>query len=104
MNELIYIGYNPSHKGTIFLTEIIQLAITRNNIEDYCLNTDLYPVIAEKHYININLIKVDIFKATEFMYYNCEMSKFNKYFNFDSKPNVKDIIYKVASNVLNKNY
>ena len=80
MNELIYIGYNPAHKGTIFLLEIIKILINRNEIEDYCLKTDLYPILAKKYDKDIDLIKVDIFKATDNMYYNCDSNKLFEYF------------------------
>ncbi len=102
-NELQYIGYKYNHKGTIFLSEIIKILIINHNIEDYCLSTDLYPIIAAKYHKTTNLVKVDIFKATEAMYYNCEMSKFYSYFNYDTKPNLKEIVYRVASNVLKNN-
>lgn len=102
MNELIYIGYNPAHKGTIFLLEIIKILINRNEIEDYCLKTDLYPILAKKYDKDIDLIKVDIFKATDNMYYNCDSNKLFEYFKVDGKPNLKEIIYRVSTNVLEK--
>lgn len=102
MNELIYIGYNPSHKGTIFLLEIIKKLIEKNEIEDYCLKRDLYPILAKKYNKNIDLIKVDIFKATDNMYYNCDNKKLYEYFKIDSKPNLKEIIYRISANVLEK--
>ena len=102
MNELIYIGYNPSHKGTIFLLEIIKILINRNEIEDYCLKTDLYPILAKKYNKDVDLIKIDIFKATDNMYYNCESDKLYEYFRIDGKPNLKEIIYRISSNVLEK--
>ena len=102
-NELQYIGYKLNHKGTLYLSEIIKILIINHNIEDYCLSTDLYPIIAAKYHKTTNLVKVDIFKATEAMYYNCEMSKFYSYFNYDTKPNLKEIVYRVASNVLKNN-
>ena len=102
MNELIYIGYNPAHKGTIFLLEIIKILINRNEIEDYCLKTDLYPILAKKYNKKVDLIKVDIFKATDNMYYNCENNKLYEYFKVEGKPNLKEIIYRVSTNVLEK--
>ena len=104
IKELQEIGYSVTHKGTIFLAEIIEILSDNEEYEDFNLKRDLYPIIAKNHKTTVNSVKINIFNATESMYYNCEKTRFYNYFNYEEKPKIKDIIYRVAVNVLKKNY
>ena len=104
IKELQEIGYSITHKGTKFLAEIIEILIDNEKYEDFNLKNDLYPIIAKKHKMTINSIKLDIFNATESMYCNCEMTKLYNYFHIGTKPNLKEIIYRVVLNIFNNNY
>lgn len=99
--ELLYLGYDISHKGTKYLVEVIEyIALNQNkNLEK--LEKDVYPIIAKKSNNSVHNIKCRINNATTIMYCNCEIEKLKKYFHFDidAKPKVKTVINTIIRKV-----
>lgn len=97
--ELVYLGYKLKYKGTNYLTDSIAYIITNRNKALDNLQTEVYPVIAKKYGKNPNNIKSGINKATEYMYYECDIKVLRDYFGFciDTKPTVKDVIFTVIN-------
>lgn len=93
-NEILYLGYNISHKGTKYLIEVIEYIIINLNNEVNILEKDVYPIISLKYGISVHNIKCRINDATNKMYYNCEIENLKKYFylDIDIKPTVKSVI------------
>lgn len=93
LNELLYLDYDISHKGTQYLLSAIQYIILNSygldNLEKY-----VYPQIARMYGDKPCNVKSRINKETTLMYYNCEINKLKKYFylDFDTKPKVKYVI------------
>ena len=100
-SKLNYIGYNPFHKGTLYLAEFIFLVY--NNIS-YCenLRQKVYPILAQKHNKNLNNIKCSITSATNIMYCQCPQNLLKDFFNFcyDCKPTTKQVICTILNNLL----
>lgn len=99
VNELEYIGYKFKYKGTHYLVDtIIQMYQNQNNMIDN-LQTEIYPVIAEKYHKTVFNVKSSITKATECMYYECDSQKLAKYFHFseDIKPTVKQVVFAIIN-------
>ena len=94
LDEILYLGYNISHKGTKYLIETIEYIILKLNNEVNILERDVYPAISLKYNISVHNIKCRITDATNIMYCNCEIEKLKKYFclDTDTKPKVKTII------------
>ena len=68
--ELLKIGYNPSHIGTKYLEEIIYiLCSSEEPVFDFNLERDLYSVLSKNYGINARTIKSDITKATNCVNY-----------------------------------
>lgn len=101
--ELLYLGYDISHKGTQYLIKIIEYIIKNPQIEFEKLEK-IYSKVATLYNTSSNNIKCRINKASTEMYYNCEIKKLKEYFNFDIdvKPRVRTIIDTVISKVYNK--
>ena len=102
IKELMYLGYDFSHKGTKYLIDIIYITCIRYNeniIEN--LSKTIYPIIAKKYGQKSNNIKSKVIRATETMYYNCEESKLKKYFMYEDikKPKVKTVIATVIAKI-----
>ena len=92
--EILYLGYNISHKGTRYLIETIKY-IGENDIEQINnLKEEIYPYIALINNTTIHNVKCNIARATENMYYNCETERLKEYFKFQDlkKPSIKTII------------
>lgn len=102
--ELQEIGYNLSHKGTLYLIDAISLIYVRKEEDDLNLKKDIYPLLSQKYNKPIYSIKSDIVKATDFMDSICSKAKKKEYFSFedDSKLTVKLVIYTVLNNVHRK--
>lgn len=100
--ELLYLGYDISLKGTVYLNEIIKYTLTTPTKKISKLEKNIYPKIAEKYNTSAHNIKCRINSATTKMYNNCEIEKLKHYFNFniDEKPKIKTIIntiiYKIS--------
>lgn len=101
LDEILYLGYNISHKGTKYLIEVIEYIILKLNNEVNILERDVYPVISSKYNISVHNIKCRITDATNIMYCNCEIEKLKKYFclDIDTKPKVKTIINTIIYHV-----
>lgn len=101
-NELLYLGYNISHKGTQYLIKVINYIALNPNKELENLEKNVYPQIAKIYNSSVHNIKCRINSATTTMYYNCEIEKLKKYFNFyiDTKPRIKTIITTVLNKIL----
>lgn len=93
-NELLYLGYDFSNKGTRYLIEAIELIYIRGENFMENLNKYVYPIIAQRYNQSTNNIKCNIIRATENMYYNCNEMKLVNYFSLQMtmKPNIKTVI------------
>ena len=60
INELTNLGYEISHKGTIYLIDIIYTSYEKGIVEN--LTKEIYPVIAKKYNQSINNIKSNVIK------------------------------------------
>lgn len=105
MHELQELGYNFSHKGTLYLIDAIYLICTNKIKDDLNLKKNVYPTLAQKYNRPIHCIKSDIIKATDYMDNICELKKKKEYFSFNdnTKPTVKLVIYTILNKIyLNK--
>lgn len=99
--ELNYLGYNFSHNGTKYLVETIYILYTLDGYYDDNLETDIYPIVAERFGRNWNNIKCSIRYATEIMTYECEEQKLLDYlYNYSFlNPGPKAIIDAVLGKI-----
>lgn len=101
IEELLYLGYDISHKGTQYLIKVIKyIALNPNkNLEN--LERDVYPRIATICNSSTHNIKCRINNATTVMYCNCQVEKLKKYFYFDidTKPKVKAVINTIINKI-----
>ncbi len=93
LNEMLFLNYNISLKGTKYLIDAIKYVYDNRNYLDN-LEKFVYPKIAQKYNEKLCNIKCRIGKATMLMYCNCEIEKLKEYFNLDVdiKPKLKTII------------
>lgn len=100
--ELEYIGYEFKYKGTHYLLDtILELYIQNTtNIVDN-LQSDIYPIIAEKYNKTVYNVKSSIGKATDCMYYTCDVNKLVNYFHlsYDAKPTPKQVVFTVINRI-----
>lgn len=101
IKELVFLGYDLSHKGTKYLVDSIQYIILNPNQYNDNLEKDVYPVIAKRYNNSAKNIKANIIRANDVMYSECELERLKKYFKFDkdTKPKVKTVIYTVMNNI-----
>ena len=101
--EMIFLGFNPTLKGTKYLLECIYIIYTEGKIDGINLNSDIYPQLSKKYNKDINNIKCNINYSKEIMYKNCNVEKLNEYFTFfdNFKPSVKLIIYEILNKICN---
>lgn len=101
INELLYLGYDISHKGTNYLIEVINYIQNNPNKCLDNLKADVYPVIAAYHNESIHNIKCYINRETTEMYLKCDSFKLQNYFAYaeDTKPNVKTIINTIINKI-----
>lgn len=101
-NELLFLKYDISHKGTQYLIETIDYIATNSNREVESLERNIYPKIAVRYNDSVHNIKCRINNATTAMYYNCEISKLKEYFYFDidKKPKIKTIINTIINKIM----
>lgn len=94
IDELLYLGYDISHKGTQYLIKTIDYIASNPNKELDKLERNIYSKIAAIYNDSSHNVKCRINNATTIMYYNCEIEKLKEYFRFsvDVKPKVKTII------------
>lgn len=101
IDELLYLGYDISHRGTQYLIKTIEYIATNQNKEFKNLQKEIYPKIAEMYDETVHNIKCRINRATNTMYCNCEIEKLKRYFKFsiDTKPKVMTIIETIINNI-----
>lgn len=97
--ELQYLGYNPTHIGTSYISEIIYI-IYHTNYDD-SLEGHIYPYMAEKYNKTVNTIKCNIINATNLMVCECEENKLLRYLGKCDffKPGPKTIIYAIINKI-----
>lgn len=99
IEELQYIDYNLSHKGTQYLIETIYHIIENNYIDIDNLSKEIYPILAKRYNTSVHNIKCNINTATTSMYYECNEDKLKNYFKFccETKPKTKNVIYTILN-------
>lgn len=101
--QLSYLKYDFSLKGTQYLIEAITVVARGNYSEIYTLEKDIYPVIKTIYGDSVHNIKNNINRANNNMYLKCEIEKLKKYFKFstDEKPKTKLIINTILNKLSN---
>lgn len=104
-NEILYLGYDFSHKGTKYMIETINYISLNTDRSFESLEKDIYPIIAKKYNESVHNIKCRINSATTAMYYNCDSKELQEYFSFytDTKPKVKTIINTILNKISKTN-
>lgn len=99
--EVLYLKYDISHKGTQYLIETIQYIAINQKKDFQNLQRDIYPKIANRYGETTHNIKCRINRATNAMYCNCEIERLKEYFNFsiDTKPKIRTIIDTIINKV-----
>lgn len=101
VNELLYLGYDISHKGTLYLIDTINYI--QSNPDKYLdnLKKDVYPIVASHNSESVHNIKCYINRETSEMYLKSESLKIQKYFSYaeDTKPNVKTVINTIINKI-----
>lgn len=100
INELLYLGYNFSYKGTTYLLESIKFIALHPYQNTDKLEKNVYPIIANLYKDTVHNVKSNINRANNAMYYECKIEKMKEYFwlDRDIKPKVKFVI----NTILNK--
>lgn len=83
IDELIYLGYDISYKGTRYLIETIEYIAENQNKDIDNLEKNVYPIISKKYNDSVHNIKNNINRANNNMYYDCKIEKIKEYFHFD---------------------
>ena len=78
--ELIILGYDFSHKGTIYLFKAIKYVMFNPDKELENLEKAIYPIISKKYTTSIHNIKCSINRATTQMYCQCEVDRLKNIF------------------------
>lgn len=101
VNELLYLGYDISHKGTLYLIDAINYIQSNPNKYLDNLKKEVYPIIASHSNESVHNIKCYIHRETNEMYVRCESKKLQKYFAYDEdmKPNVKTVINTIINKI-----
>lgn len=102
MDELIYLGYDISYKGTRYLIETIEYIAENQNKDIDNLEKYVYPIISKKYNDSVHNIKCNINRANNNMYYDCKIERIKEYFHFDSdvKPKIKTVINTILNKIL----
>ena len=98
-DELEYLNYNYSYKGTTYLEEtILELYKVKYDF-DSNLSQSIYPILAHRHKKSISTIYGNIKQSTRSMIADCETSKIMDYFHYNkfTKPRIKEIIFTVLN-------
>lgn len=101
IKELKSMGYNFTHKGTIYLADAIKYIYNQKIEDELNLKRDVYPIISQKYNKPIYCIKGNIIKATNYMDKVCNLAKKKEYFSFydNAKPTVKLVIYTILNKI-----
>ena len=99
--EILYLGYDFSRKGTIYLIESINYIALHLDTYLGNLEKDVYPIVAKMYNESVNNIKTNIIRANNAMYCECEIEKLKRYFylDIDTKPKVKIVINTVINKI-----
>jgi two component transcriptional regulator len=100
--ELLYLNYDISNKGTLYLVDTIKYVILNMpNKEFNNLISEVYPIIAKQNNDTVHNIKSNIIRANDKMYKQCEISKLLNYFNFceDRKPDIRTVVRTIISKI-----
>ena len=102
ISELLYLGYDISHKGTRYLVDAIEITFESMDKDMSNLQKQIYPIIANKYDETVHNVKCSITRETKHMYLSCNMYKMQKYFMYaeDAKPKVKTVINTVVNKLL----
>ena len=94
VQELTYLEYDLSLKGTQYLINTIEIISNGEYGEVYNLEKDIYPQITNLYNSTVHNIKNNINRANNSMYIKCEIGKLKNYFGFriEEKPKTKEII------------
>lgn len=99
--ELKYLGYSFKYSGSQYLTDaILQVYLNQDIISDN-LQGCVYPIVSKIYSKSVQNIKNSILKATDHMYYDCDINRLKTYFGFneDTRPSIKEVIFAVLSKV-----
>jgi len=101
VNEINYLGYDVSYKGTQYLITAIQYIVTNPDKNLDILEKKIYPVLSNLYNNSIHNIKCNINWANNMMYCECDAEKLQKYFGFfkDTKPKIKTVIHTIINKI-----
>ena len=103
LKELLYIGFDFKYKGTSYLLQSIVYVLSNRDLQLLNnLEKDLYPVIAKLNNTNINNVKTNITKATNWCYQYNRNENYTKYFLPNIKHTPKTNISIVSNKLNNK--
>ena len=100
-NELMKLGFNPSHRGTRYLIDSILLI--KFSMNEDCiskLEKNVYLNIAKKYKTNASNVKSNILKAINYGYITSDYNIVSKYFNICD--NYKITPKLIISTIINK--
>lgn len=101
-DEILYLNYDISNKGTIYLIDAIKYIILNMPYKEFNnLKSEVYPKIAQKNHNSVHNIKSNIVRANDKMYKQCEINKLLKYFQFyeDRKPDIRTVIRTIINKI-----
>lgn len=101
INELLYLGYDISYRGTKYLIIVIEYVVLSQNCHAESLERDVYPEVARRYNTSVHNVKSNINRANNSMYYTCNIEKLKEYFTFDidMKPKIKTVINTVINKI-----
>ncbi len=101
IKELLFLGYDMSHKGTKYLIDIINKAIIEGKDSIYNLNKEVYPIISNFYNKRVYSVKMNMNRATDNMFFNCQEEVLKKYFYLQDlkKPSTKEVINTIITKV-----
>lgn len=108
--ELQGLKFNFEHIGTKYILDAIYLLYYQKKFYKFSLESDIYPIIANKYGDTASAIKGAIEYATDKMYYECDEESLKDYIDDEeywgndkqnSKPGPKKIIRAVLKRIKN---
>ena len=101
IEELLYLGYEISYKGTQYLISVIEYVLLCKSDCMANLEKEVYPQIAKQYHTTLHNVKANINRATTSMYCECEIERLKKYFTFteDTKPKIKTIVTTIINKI-----
>lgn len=105
LEELKYLGYNPSYNGTKYLIECIYYIYINYSIYDDTSYAEVYSIIAKKYNKSVNTLKCNISRATSIMFCESEEAKLKSYLAICTLPKTGyRIIIQTILNKLNNHF